>query len=100
MPLNEHRPAQGSRLETLDAMRGVAAIVVVTFHLGSLLPGATTEGYLAVDFFFALSGYVLARTYDARLEHGMESLDFIRRRIIRLYPLYLIGFSLGAASIV
>ena len=53
---------------TLDAMRGVAAITVVLFH-GARLAGVQTmpHGYLAVDMFFALSGFVISRAYDRRL---------------------------------
>jgi peptidoglycan/LPS O-acetylase OafA/YrhL len=78
------------RFTVLDGMRGVAALVVITDHvpsltLMSLLPGR----YLAVDFFFALSGFVLAHVYGQRLAGGMPVRAFMRLRLIRLYPLYL-----------
>ena len=76
-------------------MRGVAAVLVVLFHFGALAPALSTSGYLAVDFFFALSGFVIARTYDVRLAAGLGVAAFIERRLIRLYPLYLIGLLLG-----
>lgn len=86
------------RFVVLDGMRGVAALVVITDHVHSdalvaLLPGA----YLAVDFFFVLSGFVLAHVYGGRIASGMSALDFLRVRVIRLYPLYLLGTLLGVA---
>lgn len=81
---------------TLDGLRGIAAICVLLYHLGSLLdlpvmPG----GYLAVDFFFCLSGYVLAKAYGDRL--GV--LDLTWRRVARLYPVFLFGLALGLAKV-
>ncbi|MEJ0059755.1 MAG: acyltransferase [Terricaulis sp.] len=85
------------RFTVLDGMRGVAALVVITDHVQSatlmaLLPGR----YLAVDFFFALSGFVLAHVYGERLASGMPLRDFMRVRLIRLYPLYLFATLAGA----
>ena len=56
----------------LDALRGVAAVVVVLFHILEVYSGGNhieqliNHGYLAVDFFFMLSGYVMAHAYDDR----------------------------------
>jgi peptidoglycan/LPS O-acetylase OafA/YrhL len=88
----------GDRFVLLDGMRGAAALVVITDHVPSdffmgLLPGR----YLAVDFFFALSGFVLAHVYGARLASGMSALDFMRVRLIRFYPLYIFATLAGAA---
>lgn len=81
---------------TLDALRGVAALVVVEFHVvGSVI---VTHGYLAVDFFFLLSGFVLALAYQDRLDSGWPTLSFLKVRLIRLYPLYLLGIVMGLAS--
>ncbi len=55
------------------------------------LPG----GYLAVDLFFLMSGVVLARAYERRLNAGLTPLGFMRLRLIRLYPLYLLGTGIG-----
>lgn len=75
-------------------MRGVAALAVAAYHFnGSLAP----NGYLAVDFFFALSGFVLAVAYTNRLRAGTSALRFFQARIVRLYPLFLAGIALGAA---
>ncbi len=85
----------------LDALRGVAAIVVVLFHILEFYSGGDhvkqliNHGYLAVDFFFMLSGYVMAHAYDDRW--GTMSLkDFFKRRIIRLHPMIIMGMTIGA----
>lgn len=79
---------------TLDAMRWVAAMMVAALHFG-LFGGVTTSPNLAVDFFFALSGFVIAYAYDRKLAQGMTGEEFLQRRIIRLYPLFLVGIALG-----
>lgn len=86
------------RYVVLDGMRGLAALAVITDHVPSplmmnLLPGR----YLAVDFFFVLSGFVLAYAYGAALGSGLTPVRFMRLRLIRLYPLYLAGTLIGAA---
>ena len=83
---------------TLDGLRGIAALAVVTRHVPDttfqdLLPGST----LAVDLFFVLSGFVLAHSYTERLRGEMGAIAFMRVRIIRLYPLYILGSALVAA---
>jgi peptidoglycan/LPS O-acetylase OafA/YrhL len=77
----------------LDALRGIAAIVVVGYHL--LGSRVIPHGYLAVDFFFLLSGFVLALAYQERLDAGWSTLSFLKVRLIRLYPLYILGLGLG-----
>lgn len=74
----------------MDALRGFAALVVLTYHTGStrLIPG----GYLAVDLFFCLSGFVLAHAYE-KAELGLGA--FLKVRLIRLYPLYFVGWAAG-----
>ena len=89
--------ADRHRFHFLDALRGVAAIAVVLYHMPEslgirrLLP----NGFLAVDFFFCLSGFVIAFSYQKRLQEGYKFSEFFVRRIIRLYPLYLLGTVLG-----
>lgn len=81
-----------SRFLTLDAMRGLAALMVVLLHFSkSIVP----SGGVAVDFFFALSGFVIARVYDSRLLTGLSVKEFIGIRVVRLYPLYILGLLLG-----
>jgi peptidoglycan/LPS O-acetylase OafA/YrhL len=84
----------------LDGMRGVAALVVAAYHADVLLGFTPGSGYLAVDLFFVLSGFVLAHAYDSRFERGMTPLEFMRIRLIRLYPLYLLGLAAVTTAIV
>lgn len=86
--------------QVLDGLRGVAAIIVVWFHLCE--PHATSHltqwinhGYLAVDFFFLLSGYVIGYAYDDRWDKLTVG-TFLRRRFERLQPLVILGMTLGA----
>ncbi len=85
----------------LDGLRGVAAITVVCFHLfeayaTSHLDQRINHGYLAVDFFFLLSGFVVGYAYDERWPR-LTVAEFLKRRFIRLHPLVVIGALLGAA---
>ncbi len=83
---------------TLDALRGIAAVGVVVFHMGALFaPLSIPGGYLAVDLFFMMSGVVLSHAYETRFRGGMGTLAFMRARAIRLYPLYLAGLLFGIA---
>jgi peptidoglycan/LPS O-acetylase OafA/YrhL len=87
-----------SRFVTLDALRGIAALMVVLFHAGRVLGAWMPRfGYLAVDLFFILSGFVIAHSYDRRFAAGMGTLEFLSLRAIRLYPLYFIGLVLGVS---
>ncbi|HEX2606854.1 MAG TPA: acyltransferase, partial [Flavisolibacter sp.] len=84
----------------LDGLRGVAAILVVIFHLFEAhATGHATQiinhGYLAVDFFFALSGFVVGYAYDDRWTK-MSIGSFFRRRLIRLQPMVIMGMLIGA----
>jgi len=90
------------RYETLDALRGVAAFAVVIFHLGDvkLAPALVPHGYLAVDFFFVLSGFVVAHAYEAALLTRLSWREFFTRRIIRLYPLAVLGAMIGFAVLI
>lgn len=89
------------RFVALDGLRGLAAIAVLVLHLalpvgdGRLLPSA----YLAVDLFFMLSGFVLAHAYQWRLGAGFGFGAFACARVIRLYPIYLVGVVIGATLI-
>lgn len=85
----------------LDALRGVAAIMVVLFHVFEVYSGGDhvkqwmNHGYLAVDFFFMLSGYVMAHAYDDRWG-TMTVKDFFKRRLVRLHPMIILGMTIGA----
>lgn len=79
---------------TFDGLRGVAALLVVSRHVGPYFgPLSFPETYLAVDLFFLLSGFVIANAYDARLAAGGFVRDFFKIRMIRLYPLYAAGLA-------
>ena len=87
-------PARTNRLDHLDGIRGVAAFCVMMGHirwpsaLATLPPFHTIS--LWVDFFFVLSGFVIAHVYLDRLAGGMPVLAFMGRRFARLYPLHLL----------
>ncbi len=87
----------------LDGLRGVAAVLVVMFHLLETFTGGNNmvqiinHGYLAVDFFFVLSGFVIGYAYDDRW--GKMSLGgFFKRRLIRLHPMIIAGMVIGAVT--
>ncbi|WEK38412.1 MAG: acyltransferase [Candidatus Pseudobacter hemicellulosilyticus] len=84
----------------LDGLRGVAAIVVVAFHIletfnTSRFDQIINHGYLAVDFFFLLSGFVIGYAYDDRWGK-MTVKEFFKRRLIRLQPMVVMGMIVGA----
>jgi len=92
-----------SHYAILDGLRGVAAIVVVMFHIletftnGDHSKQIINHGYLAVDFFFVLSGFVIGYAYDDRW--GKMTLGgFFKRRLIRLHPMIIIGMIIGALT--
>ena len=86
----------------LDAMRGVAALVVIWYHIfegfaTSAMDQGVNHGYLAVDFFFILSGFVLGYAYVDRWSK-MSLGQFFNRRLIRLHPLVVLGVVFGVIS--
>jgi len=87
--------------EILDGLRGVAAIIVIAFHILEIFSGGDhskqiiNHGYLAVDFFFMLSGFVIAHAYDDRW-NKMSIGQFFKRRLIRLHPMIIVGMTIGA----
>lgn len=85
----------------LDGLRGVASVCVVMMHIceahsTSSLDMWMNHGYLAVDFFFLLSGYVIGYAYDDRWGK-MTVGGFFKRRLIRLQPMVVMGMIIGAA---
>ncbi len=86
-----------TRFLALDAMRGVAALFVLVLHSPTLFGFTPGSGYLAVDLFFVLSGFVIAKAYDARIEHGLTVRSFMVIRLIRFYPMYLVGLAIATA---
>ena len=84
----------------LDGLRGVAAMMVVAFHLfeahaASRFEQVINHGYLAVDFFFVLSGFVIGYAYDDRWR-TMSTMEFFQRRLIRLHPMIVVAMLIGA----
>lgn len=90
----------------LDGLRGVAALLVVWYHVfeGFQFAGNKpvidfiNHGYLAVDFFFILSGFVIGYAYDDRWGKSLTMGGFFRRRLIRLHPMVVMGAVIGAFS--
>ena len=95
----------------LDGLRGVAALAVLWYHVneGFAFAEATNgagdgiirtfnHGYLAVDFFFLLSGFVIAYAYDDRWAKGLTIGNFLKRRLIRLHPMLIAGAIIGAIT--
>ncbi|HTE00628.1 MAG TPA: acyltransferase [Mucilaginibacter sp.] len=86
----------------LDGLRGVASVLVIMFHVLETFTGGNkfvqiiNHGYLAVDFFFLLSGFVVAYAYDDRWGK-MTAWDFYKRRLVRLQPMVIMGSLIGAA---
>lgn len=85
----------------LDGLRGVASVLVIFYHVFETLGGGKfkqliNHGYLAVDFFFLLSGFVVAYAYDDRWNR-MTIWDFCKRRLVRLQPMLILGSIIGAA---
>lgn len=92
--------ASKPRYAILDGLRGVAALVVILFHgFETYIPFFGTQhinhGYLAVDFFFVLSGFVIGYAYDNRWDR-MSTWSFFKRRLIRLHPMVVAGTLFGA----
>ena len=85
--------------EILDGLRGIAALAIVIFHFMEwVLPDSSKNfighGFLAVDFFFCLSGFVIGYAYDDRIRK-MGAGEFFKSRLIRLHPLVILGSVLG-----
>lgn len=89
--------------QLLDGLRGIAAIVVLIAHASSMFTAEHDpifwRKYLAVYFFFMLSGFVIVSAYDERLRTGFSSILFGLLRIIGLYPLVILGALVSAASL-
>jgi peptidoglycan/LPS O-acetylase OafA/YrhL len=90
--------------EILDGLRGVAAVAVVIFHFMEFAvpdynKSFIAHAYLAVDFFFCLSGFVIAYAYDTRLK-TIGLIQFFKLRLIRLHPLVIIGSVIGLLAFV
>ncbi len=88
--------------QILDGLRGVAALMVIWYHVFEAFATSPFDqkfnhGYLAVDFFFVLSGFVIGYVYDDRWGK-MNKKEFFKRRLIRLHPMIILGTVLGVAT--
>ena len=91
--------------DLLDGLRGVAALMVIWYHIfegyafaGGGIIETFNHGYLAVDFFFILSGFVIGYAYDDRWGRSLTMKSFFKRRLIRLHPMVIMGAVLGAIT--
>lgn len=92
----------------LDGLRGVAALLVVWYHIfegfqfasGAPMITVVNHGYLAVDFFFLLSGFVIGYAYDDRVGKTLTLGAFFKRRLIRLHPMVIMGAVIGLVAYV
>ena len=91
--------------DLLDGLRGVAALMVIWYHIfegyafaGGSIIETFNHGYLAVDFFFILSGFVIGYAYDDRWGRNLTMKSFFKRRLIRLHPMVIMGAVLGAIT--
>ena len=91
--------------DLLYGLRGVAALMVIWYHVFEGFAFASNSaietlnhGYLAVDFFFILSGFVIGYAYDDRWGKSLTMKDFFKRRLIRLHPMVIMGAVLGAIT--
>lgn len=88
----------------LDGLRGIAAVSVVIFHFMEFIApdyhdNFIAHAYLAVDFFFCLSGFVIAYAYDQKIAK-IGIIPFLKLRLIRLHPLVVIGSVIGLLAFV
>jgi peptidoglycan/LPS O-acetylase OafA/YrhL len=87
------------RLHGLDTLRGIAALCVVGLHANAIFPHQVppwfTKGYLGVDFFLMLSGYLMARITEPRLAAGADPVRFMAARFRRFWTVVALGSLLG-----
>lgn len=91
--------------ELLDGLRGVAALMVIWYHFfegfaTSPVDQGFNHGYLAVDFFFVISGFVIGYAYDGRWRQGLTKGEFMLRRVIRLHPMLIMGVIFGVIAFI
>lgn len=110
MPTTTTTSTNAPRYHVLDGLRGVAAILVIIYHFGEAFATSPVDqfmnhGYLAVDFFFVLSGFVIGYAYDSRWKQAktdrpLTPWSFMLRRLIRLQPMVLLAVILGAVAFI
>ncbi|MCM1449314.1 MAG: acyltransferase [Clostridiales bacterium] len=97
------RAGSKPRYDLLDGLRGVAAFMVILYHVGECFASSPVDqifnhGYLAVDFFFVLSGFVIGYAYDDSWKRGMTARQFLMKRVVRLQPMVVAGVVLGVIA--
>jgi peptidoglycan/LPS O-acetylase OafA/YrhL len=99
MSLWQDKPPPLNKIDRLTSVRGFAALYVVLFHCQGLVAGfnltpwtnLVEKGYLAVDFFFVLSGFIIAYVYAAEFDAGSgDYRRFLWLRLARVYPVHLV----------
>ncbi|MEH3038211.1 MAG: acyltransferase [Sphingomonas adhaesiva] len=88
-------PAPRKYYPLLDAIRMIASVMIVMYHLPAFFSGYFPRSYLAVDIFFVLSGFVIANAYEGKLLSHMSFSRFAIIRGVRLLPLYYVGLGLA-----
>jgi peptidoglycan/LPS O-acetylase OafA/YrhL len=89
------------KFEILDGLRGIAAMSVVLMHfLQDLTTPILQSAYLSVDIFFILSGFILTHSYGEKLRQESWRVEYLKRRVVRLYPMIFIGITIGLASLI
>src|SRR5215467_5563526 len=85
------------RFEVLDSWRGICAMMVVLYHVPEFFffsdLAVIRSGWLFVDFFFVLSGFVITYAYGSELANFRDAGQFIMKRFFRLYPLHFCTFA-------
>lgn len=98
--ISDSKIANAKRYVALDGLRGILAITVVIYHYAQLYHlNWMGKAWISVDAFFILSGFVITHSYTAKIRSGMGFFDFVKSRLLRLYPMYMIGFFLGLAGL-
>ncbi|WP_206238915.1 acyltransferase family protein [Novosphingobium terrae] len=102
MPEGKTETPQATRLPGLDALRGIAAIGIVIFHVPDILGNRLIANrfYLFVDLFFLLSGFVITLSAEPRLAQGLSLQSFMRARLRRLWPMLAFGIALHALAFI
>src|ERR1700730_11108643 len=94
------RASTDKRFEILDGMRGVAAIIVMFHHYFQYTGvGLLGNANASVDLFFILSGFVIVHSYGERLHHGMPAVSYISKRVVRLYPMFILALIVGSVAL-
>ena len=84
------------KIEFLESIRGISALIVLLFHLKEATSSIIIQNFLVlngalfVDFFFVLSGFVIAYNYSTKINTTLDLLKFKLKRILRLYPLHIL----------